>query len=113
MKTSLLMLFCMVSQVSGQLIFKYVASRMQGFRELLADSRTFLILCLALFMYGLSVVLWLEALRHANIARLYMFFSLAFILVPVGAHFFFKEPLSLLQIIGGVVIIAGVALTQA
>ena len=112
MKTFLLMLFCMVTQVSGQLIFKYVASRMHSFQTLFTEYRLLLTLCLALSMYGLSVFLWLEALRHTSISRLYMFFSLAFILVPIGAHFIFKEPLSLQQLGGGVVILVGVVLTQ-
>lgn len=112
MKVYLLILFCMLTQISGQLIFKLVASRIHSLTDILKDSFTFLIFCISLGMYGISVFLWVEALRHADLSRLYMFFALAFILVPIGAHLFFKEPLTVQQLAGGALIVAGIVVAN-
>ena len=112
MKIPLLVLFCVVSQVSGQLIFKYVASRINGLKEIFDDGLTLFMFCLSLSLYGLSVLSWVEALRHMEISRLYMFFALGFILVPLGAHILYHEDFGFYQIAGGVLIVCGIVLAN-
>lgn len=112
MKITLLVFFCVVSQVSGQLMFKYVSSRINGLRDIAGDVRTFSVFALALCMYAASVFCWVEALRYMQLSRLYMFIALGFILVPLGAHLLFKEDFGVYQILGSILIICGITLSN-
>ena len=58
----------------------------------------------------LSLIAWLMAIRRAEIAQVYPFVSLTFVLLPIGASVFLKETLYPLQIVAGIIIVAGVIL---
>jgi drug/metabolite transporter (DMT)-like permease len=46
---------------------------------------------LALTLYGLGTLLWIVILVDVPLTRAYPFMALAFALVPVGAHFIYRE----------------------
>lgn len=62
----------------------------------------------AVIVYGGATLLWVMILRKAPLGLAYPMFALGFIIVPVLDYFFFKEPLRMTTLIGGVIIILGV-----
>jgi undecaprenyl phosphate-alpha-L-ara4N flippase subunit ArnE len=62
----------------------------------------------ALALYAVATVLWVFVLRTVPLSAAYMVFALAFLIVPVLAHFVLDEPLTPKVLIGGAVIVAGI-----
>lgn len=65
---------------------------------------------LAVFAGFASMMAWIMAIRKIDLAYAYPFMALSFVLIPVFARIFLNEPLPLLQIVAGFIIVAGVAL---
>ena len=63
---------------------------------------------LGLFLYGVSVVLWILALSRVEVSFAYPLLSIGYILVAIAGYFLFNEPLSMSKIFGILLIIAGV-----
>jgi len=101
----------------GQIIFKYAAQSLrikagQSYIDLLLDNIfPIALVLLALALYVMSTVAWIHALRTTPLSIAFMFNSLAFILVPVGAFLLFGEQVprfflpGLMMIIGGIFLI--------
>ena len=62
----------------------------------------------ALFLYGISLVVWMVALSRVEVSLAYPFFSLSFILVLLASYFFLGEAVGLGRICGVLLICAGV-----
>jgi len=107
----LLTLLCVALIAAGQLLFKSAAGqwRIDGWSW--ATLRSFLAptLMLALTVYGMTTVPWVLILRALPLTGAFPFYSLVFLLVPVLAHFVLGEPLSWNAMVGGAVIVLGVA----
>jgi drug/metabolite transporter (DMT)-like permease len=107
-----LTLLCVAMIASGQILFKLAAEESKRAGDnLLAGWLTWSFLG-ALFIYGAATLLWVWVLRHLPLNVAYPFFALAFIIVPVLAHFFLNEPLSVRHLIGGALILAGVVVAS-
>ncbi|QEK95603.1 hypothetical protein E2544_28865 [Achromobacter insolitus] len=63
----------------------------------------------AVAVYGGSTLLWIMILRKVSLGLAYPMFALGFIIVPVLDYLLFKEQLRPTTIIGGLIIIVGVA----
>ena len=61
----------------------------------------------AAFVAGLC---WMLAMERTNLGFAYPFMALSFVLVPLLAMFFFREPISTLQVLGLALIVCGVAI---
>lgn len=61
-----------------------------------------------LFMYVLSVVVWLLVLSRVQVSFAYPMISLGYIVNALAAYYLFGEPLTSLRMLGIFVIIAGV-----
>lgn len=99
---------------AGQILFKTVASRIngRGLAELVQDSSFMLPLISSLAIYGCATVLWILALQNLALSRAYMFMSLSFIIVPVVSAIFLSETLTPGFLVGLALIVAGVTVTQ-
>ncbi|KIC45525.1 hypothetical protein RA28_10645 [Ruegeria sp. ANG-S4] len=99
---------------AGQILFKIVASRIDGRPPLMLvqDSSFMWPLIGSLMIYAGATVLWILALQNLALSRAYMFMSLSFIIVPVISAIFFNEPLTPGFLLGLGLIIAGVTVTQ-
>ncbi len=99
---------------AGQILFKTVASRIEGRSPvlLIQDSAFMWPLIGSLTIYACATVLWILALQHLALSRAYMFISLSFVIVPLIAAVFFNEPLTPGFVLGLGLIIAGVIVTQ-
>lgn len=101
-------LACVAVISAGQLLFK-VASASLDFRRPLAEPRGLAVLVLALALYGSATLLWVAALRHAPLSRLYPLMALSFVLVPLGGVFLLREQVSAGYWIGTALVFAGLA----
>ena len=98
-------LACVLVISAGQLLFKLAAGHLDP-RRPLADPHGLALLGVALAVYGAATLLWVMILRQAPLSRIYPLMALSFVLTPLGAMLFLKEPIS-----GGYW--AGVALIMA
>ena len=104
--------------VYGQLIIKARATAIvsatsqppEGVGYLVAMLMDVLVLS-GLFAGLLSSCLWFFVVKKLPLGYAYPFLSLAFTLVPIGSALLLGEPLRTAQLIGGAVIVLGVALT--
>jgi drug/metabolite transporter (DMT)-like permease len=101
-------LACVVIIAIGQLLFK-LASISLNFRRPWADIPSLGILVLAFALYGASSLLWVAALKHAPLSRLYPLMALSFVLVPLASQLVLREPLSPAYWAGSVLILVGLA----
>jgi len=66
----------------------------------------------AISFFGLSTLLWVQILTRLNLSVAYPILSISYILVALGAYYFFGEKLSLLNIFGIFLIMCGVSLVS-
>lgn len=109
-RTLALTVLCVSLLAIGQLLFKMAATqwRVDAGAWSAAKDLFSARMILALFIYGFATVLWVYILRTAPLSSAYLVFSLAFLIVPVLAHFAFDEPIGANTLVGGVLIIAGI-----
>jgi undecaprenyl phosphate-alpha-L-ara4N flippase subunit ArnE len=83
----------------------------------IANPQTWLLLLLNGWVIGgviawvLATVLWIVVLNRAPLAQVYLLGSLNYLIVPLLSRWLFAEPLSRMQVLGMLVIVAGVVLT--
>lgn len=65
---------------------------------------------LALFIYGLSVLLWMYVLSKADVSLAYPFLGLGFVFVAIISYLFLSEPLSAQKLIGILTIAIGIVI---
>jgi multidrug transporter EmrE-like cation transporter len=63
-----------------------------------------------LFMYVMSVVVWLLVLSRVQVSYAYPMLSIGYVVNALAAYYFFDEPLTSMRLIGIFIIIAGVYL---
>lgn len=108
----LLTLACVFGIALGQLFFKKAAVGLPaqpGIIDWLLNGW----LLVALVLYGVTTLLWVWILRHTPLHLAYPFMGLAFLLVPIMASLWLKEPLHWQSLAGGILILAGVWLAAS
>lgn len=100
----LLCSYAVLSSSGSQWCFKSAANN-RAFRRGLA-------LFTALLLQFCSVVLVVLALRTLALSRLVSFAAVAYILVPIGCHFLFRERLKVRFWLGTMLIVLGIACTN-
>ena len=92
----------------GQVLFKNASSHL-----VISQPNTWLSVPLvaALAIYGLATVTWLVVLSRVPLSFAFPFYGLSFLLVPVAAAAFLGEPLRWQTLVGGLVILVGIAVT--
>ncbi len=111
-------LFLSILLVTGsQFLFKMgvnnLATRSTDTKKTLQDYIMMLFeknIFLGFALNGMAAVAWLLALSHLELSYVFPFLSLNYILIPIGAHFLFKEKLSLNKSIGIAIICGGIFL---
>ena len=106
----LLTVLCVVMIAIGQLMFKAAAAqwKVDGISWSTVASFLSPLMIAALVLYATTTVLWVYVLRTVPLSAAYAIFALAFLIVPVLAHFVLGEPLTRNVLIGGAVIVAGI-----
>lgn len=95
----------------GQILFKLASASISftgsGFLGSLLDVR----LIVALLVYGMATIMWLAVLKMTPLRLAYPFVALAFVIVPVLAHFILGEKVAWNTFAGAVLIGMGVWLS--
>ena len=109
-----LLLLTPVMIALGQVLFKLTSARLTAHAGTpfytVAANPLFL---LALAIYGSATLLWIYVLKTVPLSYAYSFMALTFVLVPLMAAFFLKEPLTVKYAIGACLIIAGLFVVQS
>ena len=108
-------LFCALVAVMlalGQFLFKLAAVEWKV--QLDAGGGIFSILSVPFFaaisLYAVATILWIYALRFVPLSRGYLFVLAGAVLVPVIAHYVFKEPIGATYWTGFAMILIGLYL---
>lgn len=102
--------FVVLMIVGGQLLFKLIANRaVANPGASLVEQWVTWPFFLALVIYGLATMIWIWVLRYVELNAAYPIYALAFVLLPIAAHFLYQEPWGWRHLAGGVLIVAGVA----
>ena len=109
MRTQLFAVGLVVMVAMGQIVFKSAADASLEAGTFFAP-RPAAITIAAFAVYGIASIAWIVLLQHAPISRVYPFMGLAFVIVPVAAHFFFGDALGARHLVGAVVIACGVVI---
>lgn len=110
-KAILLVLFCTVLGAAAQLLLKMGSQGVDtsSLLNIAWSMATNLPLISGLALYGLSMVLFVHALRNEQLSLLYPLISLTYIWVTAVSIVFLNESVSFWKIAGVIVIVAGVA----
>ena len=111
LQLSLFTLICVTCISIGQLLFKQAATALPANPGLM-DWATNGWLIASLALYGVTTLGWVWILRHAPLNLAYPFMGLAFLIVPTLAWAFLGEPIGWRTLVGGALILAGVALAS-
>lgn len=107
---TLITVFCVLGISAGQMLFKKAALAIPTNSTLEHwIFNPWLIVALAL--YGITTLVWIWVLKHAPLHLAYPFMGLAFVIVPCLGWLFLGEPIKSSTIIGGMLILAGIAVT--
>jgi drug/metabolite transporter (DMT)-like permease len=103
-------IFCVLALVVGQLLFKFSAMSLSQNENIfsLRNSWSFIA---AIFLYGVTSVVWVWVLKKAELGRIYPIMAMAFLLVPLGSYFFFGERFTSQYFIGVFLIVLGIAIS--
>lgn len=107
MITYIIALICVIGIAAGQILFKLSASSMQKSGTIF-DLGTLATLFSAFALYGITTLAWVWVLQKIELGKVYPLMALAFVLVPIGSHFFFGERFQPQYFFGVAVIIAGI-----
>ena len=109
-KTLVLILGAVACNAAGQLCLKSGAHRLaglDGLEFLRAAARNAHVLA-GLCAWGAWTLCWLYALRVAPLSRAYGLTALTYVLVPLASVFLFDERLRRPQVVGMVLVLAGI-----
>jgi uncharacterized membrane protein len=106
-KIVLLVLFCAVLGAFGQVFFKLASGNFALSVEGVLKNWKFLV---GTFLYASSALLFVYSLKYGNLSLLYPLIATSYIWVALLSFFILKEPISLLNISGVLLIISGIAL---
>ena len=100
---------CVVGISLGQMLFKKAAQSI----TVTTDWQHWVFngwLIAALALYGITTLVWIWVLRHAPLHLAYPFMGLAFLIVPCLGWLFLGEPIHIQTIVGGALILIGIAI---
>jgi len=104
-KAILLTLFCSVLAAFGQTFFKIGAASIgKNLYSWLSNWQ----LILGMFIYALSALLFVVALKHGNLSILYPIIAMSYVWITLISKFFFKEPVNIFNWLGILLITGGV-----
>lgn len=105
------LLLVVALMAAGQLLFKATALawRHQG---TLWATPVLTRLGVALAIYGVATLAWIWLLQRLPLSLAYPFVALSFVLVPLGAWWWFAEKPGLWQLAGAALIVAGIVVSS-
>jgi drug/metabolite transporter (DMT)-like permease len=110
MKDLLLIVISVAIGAVGQIAFKFGAMQMVENPGITLLEKIKWPIVVGLFLYGISTILWIMALKKVELSYAYPMVSLGYIFVFIASYFIFHEPLNWLRLGGMLFIIAGISL---
>jgi drug/metabolite transporter (DMT)-like permease len=104
----LFILLTVFSLAAGQLLFKLAAASFEFSVSGLLNSVYNVKLIIALVVYFVATIMWLLVLKVTPLRVAYPFVALAFVIVPIFAHFLLGESIGWNTFVGAGLIAAGV-----
>lgn len=104
----ILIVITIISLSTGQVLFKIASKTLDFSYNGVLNSLLNKTLVLAIFIYFAATIMWLFVLKNTPLNIAYPFVALAFVIVPILAHFFLGEKITLNTMIGASIIIVGV-----
>jgi len=104
---TLVALVCVLAICVGQLLFKRVSIEIQAVGSWL-DPKVIAYAGIAFAVYAAATLLWIHALRFAELSRVYPLMALSFVIVPLASALLFGDRLSVGYFAGVALICAGV-----
>ena len=92
---------------TGQIFFKLAANQMHDYREALRSLVCGWLL-ISLVVYAIATALWVYTLRSVPLKIAYPFAALAFVFVPVLAHYILGEVIGMRTFAGALFILLGI-----
>jgi len=113
LKQSLYAFFTVLTLSIGQILFKQASAKLNIIEYgLLRSTLCNTHLVAAIFIYGVATFAWLLVIKDIPLSIAYPFAALAFVIVPVLAHFFLDESLSINSLVGAALIVIGVYISS-
>lgn len=110
MKDLLLILISVAIGAVGQIAFKFGAMQMVESPGITLLEKIKWPIVLGLFLYGISTIIWIIALKKVELSYAYPMVSLGYVFVFIASYFIFHEPINWLRIGGMLFILAGITL---
>lgn len=110
MKDLLLIIISVSIGAVGQIAFKYGAMQMVENPGITLLDKIKWPIVLGLFLYGISTILWILALKKVELSYAYPMVSLGYVFVFIASYFIFNEAMNWLKIGGLIFIMAGIVL---
>lgn len=98
---------CVVGIAVGQILFKLSAASLAKTGSLFSI-QTMTVLGSAFALYGLTTIAWVWVLQKIELGRAYPLMALAFVMVPIGSHFFLGERFTPQYFAGVAIIMVGI-----
>lgn len=115
LRTLLLLAVSIILGAGGQLMFKAAARGLPSFAELGVVRLVLTMFATPMILAGfacffVSSVLWIIALRSVPLSVAYPMVALSYVIIFLGSHFLFAEPLGWRLWLGGLLIVSGIVL---
>jgi len=110
MNSLLLVLISAAFGAAGQVGFKFGIMQMAQNPGVTLLEKIKWPIVAGLFLYGISTVIWIMALKKLELSYAYPLLSINYIFILLASYFFLHEPISGLRIVGVLFILAGISL---
>ena len=107
-----LMILTPIMIAFGQILFKMTGDKLATTGAPFYTSFYDPIFISSLALYGLATLLWIYVLKTAPLSYAYPFMALSFVIVPLLAAFYLKEPVTLKYAFGTGLIVLGLIIAQ-
>lgn len=110
MKDLLLILVSAAIGAVGQVALKYGAMQMVENPGITLLEKIKWPIVLGLFLYGISTIIWIMALKKVQLSYAYPMLSIGYVFVFLASYFIFHEPINGVRIGGLFLIMVGISL---
>lgn len=102
----LIAILCVIAISTGQLLFKRASIAINEAGDWMSF-KVWVLVAIALAIYGAATLLWIGLLRQVELNRAYLFMALSFVIVPCASYLIYGESISIGYLIGTAMVIIG------
>ena len=102
----LIAILCVIAISAGQLLFKRASIAINEVGSWMSF-KAWVLVAIALAIYGAATLLWIGLLRQVELNRAYLFMALSFVIVPCTSSLIYGESISMGYLSGTALVIIG------